>query len=103
MVVTALGATPPATEIIATALLGRPTFNYTKKKCGLFGGLLGAKADVRIHTLPRPYKPPPGHYQMTMCEDRLSEEERDDGACRSRSSRDNEEIAHWAQPALAWS
>jgi hypothetical protein len=38
MVVTALGATPLATKILAIALLGRPTFNYLKKKYGLFGG-----------------------------------------------------------------
>jgi hypothetical protein len=41
MVVTALGATPLATKILAIALLGRPTFNYLKKKYGLFGGLTG--------------------------------------------------------------
>ena len=44
MVVTALGATPLATTIIATALLGRPTFNYTKKKCALFGALTGRES-----------------------------------------------------------
>jgi hypothetical protein len=38
MVVTALGATPLATKVLAIALLGRPTFNYLKKKYGLFGG-----------------------------------------------------------------
>jgi len=41
MVVTALGATPLATKILAIALLGRPTFNYLKKKYGLFGGHTG--------------------------------------------------------------
>ena len=38
VVVTVLGATPLATKILAIALLGRPTFNYVKKKYGLFGG-----------------------------------------------------------------
>ena len=38
MAVTALGATPLATKVLAIALLGRPTFNYLKKKYGLFGG-----------------------------------------------------------------
>jgi hypothetical protein len=41
MVVTALGATPLATKILAIALLGRPTFNYLKKKYGFFGGHAG--------------------------------------------------------------
>ena len=41
MVVTALGATPLATKILAIALLGRPTLNYLKKKYGLFGGHTG--------------------------------------------------------------
>jgi hypothetical protein len=38
MIVAALGATPLATKILAIALLGRPTFNYLKKKYGLLGG-----------------------------------------------------------------
>ena len=38
MLATALGATPLATKILAIALLGRPTFNYLKKKYGLLGG-----------------------------------------------------------------
>jgi hypothetical protein len=41
MVVTALGATPLATKVLAIALLGRPTFNYLKKKYSLFGGHTG--------------------------------------------------------------
>ena len=44
VIVTALGATPLATKILAIALLGRPTFSYLKKKYGLFGGTLGTKA-----------------------------------------------------------
>jgi hypothetical protein len=44
MVVTALGAMPLATKILAIALLGRPTFNYLKKKYGLFGGLTGRES-----------------------------------------------------------
>jgi len=44
MVVAALGATPLATKILAIALLGRPTFNYLKKKYGLFGGLTGRES-----------------------------------------------------------
>jgi len=41
MVVTALGATPLATKILAIALLGRPTLNYLKKKYSLFGDHTG--------------------------------------------------------------
>ena len=37
MIVAALGVTPLATKILAIALLGRPTFNYLKKRYGLFG------------------------------------------------------------------
>ena len=44
MVVTALGATPLATKILAIALLGRPTLNYLKKKYGLFGGYTGRES-----------------------------------------------------------
>ena len=41
VIVTTLGATPLATKILAIALLGRPTFNYFKKKYGFFGGHAG--------------------------------------------------------------
>lgn len=41
IVVAALGATPLATKILAIVLLGRPTFNYLKKRYGLFGGASG--------------------------------------------------------------
>ena len=41
LIVAALGATPLATKVLAIALLGRPTFNYLKKKYGLFGGHTG--------------------------------------------------------------
>jgi hypothetical protein len=41
VIVTTLGATPLATKILAIALLGRPTFNYLKKKYGFFGGHAG--------------------------------------------------------------